>query len=175
MSFLKTIRSSMRGDSSGEDTPGVELSADDQALTERYDKLNERDALAALADLNQAELGAIEDHERSHRGRETVLNKVRYLRTPEPLPGYDTLEPSAIAAALADADVETIKAARVYERKMQNRPGVNKDIMDALHALHERRGFAAADPADAEPVLQPPVVGNGLPIKEQPESNLGTP
>jgi hypothetical protein len=173
MNFLKTIRSNKRADSSEGNIPEAELSAGDQAVTDRFAKLNERDALAELADLNQAELLAVEDYERSHRGREPVLNKVRYLRTPEPLPGYDNLEPAAIAEALADADAPTIKAARVYERKMQNRPGVNKGIMDALHGLHERQGFAVVDPDAPEPE-QPPVVGNGLPIKVRPESGLGT-
>ena len=173
MSFLKTIRSSMRGGGTDEDAPPqTESEAADQAVTDRFAKLNERDAVAQLHQLKQVELAAVEDYERANRAREPVLNKLRYLRANEPLPDYDTLEPPAIAEALDAADGRTIKSVREYERKMQNRADVNKSVIDALHRSHDRQ--AAAAPAGAAPE-QPPVVGNGLPVRTQPESGLGTP
>jgi hypothetical protein len=41
-----------------------------------------------------------------------VLDKLRYMRGSEPLPGYDALSPEEIATALSGADAETVKAVR---------------------------------------------------------------
>lgn len=155
MNPLKRIRSSMnaRGPDAGSTEPS---STDaDQPLTAHYEGLNERDAVAELGGLNQIELTVIDTFERSHRDREPVLNKLRYLRQPEPLPGYDALEQGEIAEALSGADSDTIKDVREYERKLQNRPAVNKEITRALHRLR-----------DGE--QQPLVVGNGLPVRTKP-------
>jgi hypothetical protein len=46
-----------------------------------------------------------------------VLDKLRYMRGGEPLPGYDALTTEEIAKALAGAEAETVKAVRDYERK----------------------------------------------------------
>ena len=53
-----------------------------------------------------------------------MLEKLRYMRGSEPLPGYDTLTPEQIAEALAGADAETVRAVRDYERKFQHRQSV---------------------------------------------------
>ena len=68
----------------------------------------------------------METYERSHQERPQVLAKLRYMRTNEPLPEYDTLSPAQISEALAGADAETVKAVRDYERKFGHRP----DVMD---------------------------------------------
>ena len=171
MSFLKGIRNNMRAESGNGAAPPQDAAAasDAEALPDRYGKLNEREVLAELTHLSQHELTAVEGYERANRGRESILNKLRYLRQPEPLPGYDTLEPAAIGTALAGADAETIKAVRTYERKHENRAGVLKDIAECLHGLRDQAA------ADSPPVSAEPVTGNGLPIKVQPESGLGTP
>ena len=152
------------------------VSEADQALTDRYAKLNDQQAVAALAGLSQAELTAIARFERSHRDRAPVLDKLRYLRQPEPLPGYDALEPNAIPEALAGADTGTVKAVREYERKHQNRPSVNVAIASALNSLRDEPG-AGADGAPTPPPAgsQPPVAGNELPIETPPESGRETP
>ena len=59
----------------------------------------------------------METYERAHGNRPAVLEKLRYMRGTEPLPGYDALTPEQIAEALAGADAETVKAVRDYERK----------------------------------------------------------
>ena len=66
--------------------------------------------IARLSRLTQVELAAVEAHERSHRERPVVLNRLRWLRGTEPLPGYDALEPDEIVRALADADQATSSA-----------------------------------------------------------------
>ena len=173
MSFLERFRSSMRADAP-DGAPIETDSAGDDDVLPGYSKLNERQAIAALGPLNQAELTAVEGFERTHRDRVAVLDKLRYLREPEPLPGYDALEPDAIGAALTEADADRVKAVREYERKHQNRPTVNTKVASALHGLRDR----ATTGADISPVAgseQLPVRANGLPIKVEPENGLGTP
>ena len=94
----------------------------------RYDRMDADDVNARLRGHSQAELEAIETHERSHQNRNVVLSKLRYLRGKEPLPGYDKLEADEVSAALRDADPETIKAVREYERKFRKRPAVLKEL-----------------------------------------------
>ena len=161
MSLFDAFRNGKHGGAEDPDAPP--LSEADAALTGDYGRLGERDAIAGLAGHNQEELGAIETFERSHRGREAVLNKLRYLQQREPFPGYDELDADAIAKTLVDADVETVKAVREYERKLQNRPAVMAAV---ARAIRELRGKL---PAEGEDVVQPPVVGNGLPPRVQPE------
>ena len=69
------------------------------------------------------ELAALETYERAHANRPVVLDKLRYMRGSEPLPGYDALTTEQIAEALADADTETV-AVRDYERKFGHRQSV---------------------------------------------------
>ena len=74
----------------------------------------------------------MEAYERAHKGRPSVLAKLRYLRQDEPLPGYDDLESKEVAKALEGADSETIKAVRDYERKFQRRHEVLKETARIL-------------------------------------------
>ena len=171
MNFFKRNR---RQDPRPTDEPPQESLSGD--LTERFAGLNERNAIAELHTFNQAELTAIHTFERSHRNRDPVLDKLRYLRQKEPMPGYDALDSDTVAAALADADPDTIKAVREYERKHQNRPTVNNAVLGALRESRKRQPASAN--GSIAPLLkgaQQPVVGNGLPIKVEPESGIGTP
>ena len=164
MTLLQAIRDRMHPPDSAGDPPDP----DSQALTDRFDRLNEREAASGLTPFDQAELTAIEAFERSHRGRPAVLSKLRYLRQPEPVPGYDALEAHAIGDALSGADTETIKAAREYENKLKKRPTVLIAINRALRASRGQPMTSARAPdADGE---QPPVVGNGLPVRAKPGS-----
>ena len=91
-------------------------SADEQRLPiARYDQLDGKQVVTQLSRLSQVELAALEAHERSHRGRPVVLNRLRWLRGSEPLPGYDALDSDEIVRILADADAATAKAVRSYE------------------------------------------------------------
>ena len=89
-----------------------------------YDKLDYRELGERLPSLSQVELAAVESYERSHKERKKVLDKVRYMRSNEPLPGYDALSPEQIVEALAGADAQTVKAVRDYEHKFGDRPQV---------------------------------------------------
>lgn len=111
-----------------------------------YDRLNGREVVDGLSDHSQVELEAVEGYERSHKERQSVLDKLRYMRQREPLPGYDTLNTEEIATALKEADLDTVKKVRGYERKFANRPDV---LEEAVRVLHLRQAAHPAPPAPA--------------------------
>jgi hypothetical protein len=114
-----------------------------------YDRLSDRQVIDGLCDHSQIELEAVESYERSHEDRKPVLDKLRYMRGREPLPGYDALNVREIVAALDEADLATIKRIRDYERKFANRSEVSEEVV----RTHSRR--RAAEPASAAPRYQP--------------------
>jgi len=139
--FLDALRN--RG---SHDVPDVgEPPADEaDAPMPGYDKLDDRQIAARLDGLSQVELAAVEAYERSHLDRTQVLDKLRYMRTDEPLPGYDGLNPEQIAEALAGADAETVKAVRDYERKFAHRPRVMDEAARVLPTAQPSAGEARA-------------------------------
>jgi hypothetical protein len=103
-----------------------------------YDRLRTRQVIDGLRDHSQIELEGVESYERSHQDREAVLDKLRWMRGSEPLPGYDALSVEEIVAALTEADLPTIKKVRSYERKFANRREVLDQVVLVL------RGKSAA-------------------------------
>ena len=97
-----------------------------------YDGLDEKVLIAHFRDLTQTELAEVEAYERGHRSRRVVLNKLRYMRSPEPVPGYDALEPTAIVRLLEAADSASIRAIRDYEGKFRGRRQVLNAAAQAL-------------------------------------------
>jgi hypothetical protein len=114
-----------------------------------YDRLSTRQAVAALSGHTQIELEAVESYERSHKARQPVFDKLRYLRGLEPLPGYDALGADEILAAVERADLGTIKRVRGYERKFRNR----QRLLDEVNRV--RRARREASPASAAPGYRP--------------------
>jgi hypothetical protein len=100
-----------------------------------YDGLKENRILAGLSRRPQTELADIDSYERGHQARPDILNKLRYLRGSEPLPGYDSLSPEEISTALDGADLDTITATREYERKFHRR----QPVLDELARLRHQR------------------------------------
>jgi hypothetical protein len=131
------------------DAPGEQASSPDPAELPipGYDELDDRQVSARLHELSQVELAAVETYERSHENRPEVLDKLRYMRTSEPLPGYDALSPEQIATALAGADAETVKAVRDYERKFGHRKRV---LDEAARVLPTSQASAGEDRAQEE-------------------------
>ena len=105
-----------------------------------YDQLNDKQISDQLAQLSQVELAAVETYERAHSNRPVVLDKLRYMRSSEPLPGYDALTTEQIAKALAGADAETVRAVRDYERKFQHRQSVLDEAARVLPASQASPG-----------------------------------
>jgi hypothetical protein len=97
-----------------------------------YDQLKDKQIADRLSQLSQLDLTTIEAYERAHEGRPVVLDKLRYLRGSEPIPGYDALATEQIATALAGADAEMVKAVRDYERKFQHRQSVLNETARVL-------------------------------------------
>jgi len=118
---LEALRKRRSGHSE-RDSPAI--AGEDRLPISGYDQLDEKQVSDQLAQLSQVELAEVETYERAHGSRPVVLEKLRYMRSSEPLPGYDALTPEQIGEALADADAGTVRAVRDYERKFQGRRSV---------------------------------------------------
>ena len=119
----------------------------------RYDRLSAKRVNEKLPQHSQVELDAIETYERSHKDRSTVLQRLRYLRGPEPLEGYDALEEDDVPAALRGADVKTLDGVRDYERKLRRRSLVLEEVAGARRewqSTHEQAGEARDEERDVE-------------------------
>jgi hypothetical protein len=115
------------------DVGSAEASAHEQSLPiPGYDRLNSKQVTGQLAQLSQVELATVDFYERAHGNRPAVLDKLRYMRGREPLPGYDALRLDQIAKALSGADAETVKAVRDYERKFAHRRQVIEEAARIL-------------------------------------------
>jgi hypothetical protein len=134
MRVLDRLRSrSPRGN--GADARSAETASTDEVHlpTPDYDRLDGKEVAGRLHELSQVDLAAVETYERSHKSRPAVLNKLRYMRSAEPLPSYDTLTSEEITNALGSADGETLRAVRLYERKFRNRRRVLQEVERARH------------------------------------------
>jgi hypothetical protein len=152
MTMLSAIRDRLSGrDASAQSTadPQGDPAAEAGLPFAGYDRLGDRQVMKVLCDHSQIELEAVEGYERSHKDRKTVLDKLRYMRGREPLPGYDALSVEEVVAALEEADLATIKRVRVYERKFANR----SQVLEPVVRIHRRR--QATEPASAAPSYQP--------------------
>jgi hypothetical protein len=113
-------------------TPSAGPATDETLPIAGYDALSDKQVTAHFRELSQVELEEIEGYERSHRNRPVVLAKLRYMRSPEPVPGYDALEPSEVVRLLEDADAAKVRAIRDYEGKFRGRRAVLSAAADAL-------------------------------------------
>ncbi len=142
MTILSNLRSRLsgRGVSAGlSQPPGDKRSGSSEEADPPfagYDRLDDRQVVDGLSDHSQIELEAVESYERSHKSRERVLDKLRYMRGSEPLPGYDALSVEEIGKALEEADSAAIKKVRTYERKFANRPDVLEEVGRVRHLRH---------------------------------------
>jgi hypothetical protein len=148
MNLLTTLRDRVSTSEPGRGQ-AVDGKSDLHAETEPpfagYDRLGARQVMAGLHAHSQVELEAIEGYERSHQAREAVLDKLRWMRGSEPMPGYDALSVEAIGTALGTADMATIKKVRGYERKFANRHVVLEEVTRVHHERLEE-GPASGPP-----------------------------
>jgi hypothetical protein len=98
----------------------------------RYDRLSEREIKGQLHELSQVQLAAVENYERAHADRAVVLDRLRYMRSNEPLIGYDSMSEGQILETLPGADGQTLRAVRDYERKFRRHPTVSAEIARVL-------------------------------------------
>jgi hypothetical protein len=132
MRFSERVRIAALG-RAAETAPSGETAVDDAGTPiAGYDDLDEKVLIAHFRDLTQVELAEVEAYERGHRSRRVVLNKLRYMRSPEPVAGYDALEPAAIVRLLEQGDSASIRAIRDYEGKFRGRRQVLSAAAQAL-------------------------------------------
>jgi hypothetical protein len=166
MKMLEALRN-RRARESGRETRAASSSPDEQTVPiPGYDQLDEKQIRDQLSQLSQLELATIETYERAHGSRPAVLEKLRYMRSIEPLPGYDALTPEQIAIGLAGADAETVRAVRDYERKFQRRRSVLDGAARVLpasrtsageeRAREEKAALLREGYADRERTVPPP-------------------
>jgi hypothetical protein len=147
MKILDALRN-RRSQGSEEDTQAATSSPDEHRLPiSGYDGLKDKQIADQLSQLSQEELAMVETYERAHEARPVVLDKLRYMRGSEPLPGYDALASEQIAEQLAGADAETVKAVRAYERKFQHRQSV---LDEAARVLPNSEASAGEERAHEE-------------------------
>jgi hypothetical protein len=115
-----------------------------------YDRLSAKRVNEKLPEHSQTDLEAIETYERSHKDRPVVLQRLRYLRGPEPLQGYDALEEDDVSAALEGADAETLDGVRDYERKLRRRTLVLEEVAGARREWRSTHTEQAGEPRDEE-------------------------
>jgi hypothetical protein len=140
MKILDALRN-RRSQGSEEDTQAATSSPDEHELPiSGYDGLKDKQIADQLSQLSQEELATVETYERAHEGRAVVLDKLRYMRGSEPLPGYDALTSEQIGEALAGADAATVKAVRSYERKFQHRQSVLDEAARVLPSSEASAG-----------------------------------
>ena len=121
-----------RGDAAEPGPTEASSPDEDQLPITNYDNLDAKQLRAHLSPLSQVDLAAIESYELSHKARSVVLNRLHWLRGSEPVPGYDALGTEEIVQGLAEADTETVKAVRDYERRHQDRHAVRAEVVRAL-------------------------------------------
>jgi hypothetical protein len=105
-----------------------------------YDAMSVEDLRAEFHKHTQAQLDACEEYERNNLNRKSVLDKLRYMHTRQPWQGYDDMPQDEILARLENADDETIKAVRDYERKFDNRPVIHDRAMELHHQRQQEMG-----------------------------------
>jgi hypothetical protein len=130
MKLLDALRGRTRGPERGTDAGSH--SRDQDEPIPGYDRLDEKQVSDRLSQLSQVDLAAVEAYERDRGSRPAVLDKLRYMRGTEPVPGYDALTTGQISEVLADADAGTVKAVRDYERKFQGRQSVLEEAARVL-------------------------------------------
>jgi hypothetical protein len=121
MRISERLRNGLRPRPAAGPTPSEGPASAEALPIAGYDGRQEKQVIAQFRELSQVELAEIEDYERSHRNRRVVLDKLRYMRSPEPVAGYDALEPEQVVRLLEDADTAKVRAIRDYEGKFRGR------------------------------------------------------
>jgi ferritin-like metal-binding protein YciE len=102
---------------------GAVASEEDLPIAD-YDSLTADEIVEKLPQLSQIDLAKIEAYERKHGSRTTILNRIAAMRGDEPWPGYDDMTAEEIVKRLRDADEDTAKKVRSYERSHKSRTSV---------------------------------------------------
>jgi hypothetical protein len=121
MRISERLRNGLRPRPAADTTPSEGPATPETLPIAGYDGLQDKQVIAQFRQLSQVELAEIEEYERSHRNRHVVLDKLRYMRSPEPAAGYDGLAPEEVVRLLESADAAKVRAIRDYEGKFRGR------------------------------------------------------
>ena len=102
---------------------GAVATEQDLPITD-YDRQTAADIATKLKGFSQRELRMIDAYERKHQNRATITDQIAKLTGDEPWSGYDEQSVDAITTALRDADADTARTVRAYERARKDRAGV---------------------------------------------------
>ena len=139
MGLLDRFRSGSAEDNADSQESAPEGNASDLAI-DGYERLDQRAVSDKLHELSQAELEDVEDYERSHKERPAILSKLRFMRSKQPLDGYDDMSPDQIKQELAGCDSQGVKKVRDYERKFQGRREILEEAARVLPQATESAG-----------------------------------
>ena len=89
-----------------------------------YGKQSAEDIAGRLNGFSQRELRMIGAYEAKHENRATITDKIAKLTGEEPWSGYDEQSVDAITTAIKDADADTARKVRSYERDHKDRSGI---------------------------------------------------
>ena len=89
-----------------------------------YDRQSADEIAGKLNGFSQRELRLVDAYERKRENRTTITDKIAKLTGEEPWPGYDEAGVEAITGRLTDAEVETARQVRTYERGHKDRASV---------------------------------------------------
>lgn len=89
-----------------------------------YDKQSAEDIASRLNGFSQRELRMIDAYERKRENRATITDKIAKLTGDEPWSGYDEQSADAITTALGEADADSARKVKSYEREHKARTGV---------------------------------------------------
>jgi hypothetical protein len=86
-----------------------------------YGRLGITEIRQRLHALSRSDLAVIEDYERTHAGRRTILEAIEQVRGSEPWAGYDTMGPDEIVDRLDRVPPGVARQVLAYERLHQQR------------------------------------------------------
>jgi hypothetical protein len=143
MTLTERLRIRSRREPAADTTSPLSSPGEETLPIAGYDDLHEKQVIAHFRELSQVDLAEIEGYERAHLNRRPVLDKLRYMRSPEPLPGYDTLESREVVQLIEGADTARIRAIRDYEGKFRRRRQVMSGAAQALPKAAANLGEAS--------------------------------
>jgi SpoVK/Ycf46/Vps4 family AAA+-type ATPase len=100
------------------------VATEDDLPIQNYDKLEAAEIASKLKGFSQRDLRTIDAYERKRQNRATITDKIDSLSGDEPWSGYDESSVDGVTKALREADAETAREARTYERGHKGRSGV---------------------------------------------------
>ncbi|NGO06763.1 hypothetical protein G5C60_03560 [Streptomyces sp. HC44] len=118
-----TMREMPRATRIAEEVQGAVTREEDLPIA-RFSQLTIDEIQRQLRPLSQSDLTVMEGYERAHANRKGVLDAIERLRSSEPWPGYDAMEPGQIGGRLRSEPASLAREVMEYERRHRQRESV---------------------------------------------------